>query len=136
MKDVAKEPLKNPVKYPRHQLGKQAEQSAEEWFLKKSKNTRLLGKNYRKKCGEIDLIFEEFLETTRQWELVFVEVRSRSDARGSGALLSVGYRKCQKLERVMNVFLSQYNGPAKSVRFDVLFWNGKTWEYAPSLRFD
>jgi Holliday junction resolvase-like predicted endonuclease len=61
----------------RHQLGRDSEARALEWFLKNRKAS-FLSKNYRARCGEIDLVFEETLPCG-SIELVFVEVRSCSD---------------------------------------------------------
>lgn len=52
----------------KHRLGKTAEWKA--WKLLRSKNYKLLHKNYRNKLGEIDLVVE------KDNMIVFVEVKS------------------------------------------------------------
>lgn len=112
--------------YLRHQLGKEAEQAALEWFLVHQKS-RLLARNYRCKWGEIDLIFEEQLSLALGSELVFVEVRARSPRGWVDGPQSVVRKKQLRLKRTASHFLVKYHGLAKSVRFDLLYWDGTSW---------
>lgn len=73
----------------------------------------LVQANYHCRYGEIDLIMRE------GDDLVFVEVRMRSDAAYGGALESVGPGKRRKLTRTALHYL-QRNGPNVNARFDVV----------------
>jgi len=118
--------------YLRHQFGQKAENEAASWFLS-HKESRLLVRNYRCKAGEIDLIFEELLSAVRAPELVFVEVRARSQEGWLNGAESVDLRKQQRLKRTADHFLSRYRGPAKSLRFDLLYWDKKVWVHMENV---
>jgi len=115
----------------RHQLGRESEEKAAEWFLAAKKAT-LLTKNYRTKCGEIDLIFDEILPSG-QHELVFVEVRARSARNWMDGPQSVDPWKQQSLKNTAAHYLTQYHGPAKTLRIDLLAWDRTGWTYLPNL---
>ncbi|MEO5971251.1 MAG: YraN family protein [Bdellovibrionia bacterium] len=115
----------------RHKLGRESEAKAAEWFLTEKRAT-LLSKNYRTKFGEIDLIFEELL-STGQLELVFVEVRAKSPSNWMEGPQSVDPWKQQRLKNTAAQYLTKYRGPAKSLRLDLLAWDGKHWTYLPNL---
>ena len=115
----------------RHKLGQDSEANAAAWFLSQ-KQSKLLVKNYRAKCGEIDLIFEELLSSGK-WELVFVEVRSRSNRNWMDGPQSVGPWKQRRLMNTASHYLAHYRGRAQSMRLDLLAWDGKSWTYLPNL---
>ncbi|WP_261844210.1 YraN family protein [Aliamphritea ceti] len=97
----------------RQQLGKDAEQQAEQ-FLRKQK-LKLICRNFNSRFGEIDLIMLE------QRSLIFIEVRSRSYKNWGGASASVDYRKQQKIIHCAEFFLSQHPEYGKlNCRFDVI----------------
>lgn len=76
---------------------------------------RLLQRNYRCKCGEIDLVMRE------SEVLVFVEVRVRGTTSQVPACETVDYRKQQKLLRTARHFLLCNESLAtQPCRFDVL----------------
>lgn len=89
----------------------------------------LLARNYRCKGGEIDLVFEENLETDpwEMFELVFVEVRSRFSGSWQSGVESVDCRKRQRLAHAIRHFLMGYRGRAQTLRFDILAWDGSEW---------
>ena len=78
---------------------------------------QLLQRNYRtpgRGGGEIDLIVRD-----PQGTVIFVEVRSRSNARHGGALASIGHIKRQRIVFAAKVYLSGWrHQPA--CRFDVV----------------
>jgi uncharacterized protein (TIGR00252 family) len=115
----------------RHSLGKESEFRALEWFLK-NKNAKLLTQNYRAKCGELDLIFEEVLPG-KEIELVFVEVRATSADNWMDGPQSIDPWKQQHLKNTANHFLTRYRGPAQSMRLDLLTWDGFVWKHIPNL---
>lgn len=99
------------------QKGDAAEDAA--WAFLQSQGMQLLHRNYRTRGrggGEIDLIVRDPKGT-----LVFVEVRSRAQARQGGALASVGRVKQQRLLFAARCFLSQWP-EWPPCRFDVVAW--------------
>jgi Holliday junction resolvase-like predicted endonuclease len=122
-------------------FGLKMERQAEVWFLANSPQARLIARNFRSRIGEIDLIFEESLEVASRRhpagadvELVFVEVRARLDGSWQSGLESVGPVKQRRLTRTIELFLSRYRGRARSVRIDILDWNGRDWAHIRDLR--
>lgn len=76
---------------------------------------RFLTANYVRKCGEIDLIFED-----ESGSIIFVEVRYRSHKRFGGAIASVDKTKSAKLKRTARAFLQQFKLNDRAVRIDVV----------------
>lgn len=97
--------------------GLHAEQLACRYLEKKG--FRLVEKNYRLKCGEIDLIMQN------NAILIFVEVRYRKNNFYGGAAASVTWRKQQRLIRAAHYF-SVNKTIAKQLpsRFDVVTLSG------------
>ncbi len=95
------------------QVGDEYEQRAAQFLSRRG--LEVLVRNYRCRCGEIDLI-------ARQDEyLVFVEVRARRNPRFATAAASVDYRKQQRLLRTAQFFLQRHTKLAKlPCRFDVI----------------
>ncbi len=118
--------------YVRHQLGKATEDLAKQWFLSQP-DYRHLESNFRCRWGEIDLIFEQRLDEGQNWELVFVEVRARSDGSWVSPLQSVDWKKQKRLKKTADYFLSRYEGPARSMRFDLIYREGSSWGHLPNL---
>lgn len=76
---------------------------------------RLLERNFRGKTGEIDLIVRDGAQ------LVFIEVRARSNRRFDSAAGSVNTRKQQRIVRTAQFFLQQRpNFTNMPCRFDVI----------------
>lgn len=73
----------------------------------------LVGRNYRTRLGEIDLIAREG-ET-----LVFVEVRLRKDSRFGGALASITPRKRSRIVTAARQYLMRFPR-VPACRFDVV----------------
>ncbi len=120
--------------YARHQLGQESEVKAEKWYLDQP-GYKLLAKNVRCRWGEIDLVFEYSSVTPSAplVELVFVEVRARVTKVWVNGPQSVDWKKQRRLSRTAQYYLNQYSGPAKSVRMDLLYWDGKVWEHIPNI---
>lgn len=72
----------------------------------------ILHQNYRKKCGEIDII----ARTGRL--LVIVEVKSRKLMALERGCTAVGYTKKQRIIRTTQMFMHE-NNIRQSVRFDI-----------------
>ena len=82
-------------------IGQQAENTALQFL--QSQGMRLLERNYRCKLGEIDLIMQH------NRELVFVEVRCRSQIRYGDGAESVNFRKQQKIIKCAEYYLQQHS---------------------------
>jgi putative endonuclease len=104
------------------ELGRSAEDRAVEWWLARYPG-RLIARNYRWQGGEVDLILEE-PGRSGELELVFVEVRARTPGGWVRAEESITYPKQRRLLKTIERFLAGYRGPARTVRIDVLAWNG------------
>ena len=75
----------------------------------------IIDRNYRCRCGEIDLI------ARHDKHLVFVEVRARGNPRYASPAASVDRRKQQKLLRSAQFFLQRHPELAQlPCRFDVI----------------
>ena len=75
---------------------------------------RIVGRNYRCRGGEIDLIAEDAGTT------VFVEVRQRSSARFGGAAQSIDARKRARIVLAAQHYLASSGRPDRRCRFDVV----------------
>ncbi len=97
----------------RHEAGVAAEDAALALLL--ARDLQLLARNVRYPFGEIDLVMREGAE------LVFVEVRFRSDARFGGAAVSVDVAKRRKLARAAQAWIGSHRQFAQAgCRFDVV----------------
>jgi len=102
------------VTYNRQVLGKIAEQEACQYLQKRG--LRLLMQNYRCPHGEIDLIMQ-----SRENDIVFIEVRSRSRLDYGTAADTIDSRKQAKLLRSAMYFLQSKNWlDHMNSRFDVI----------------
>lgn len=80
---------------------------------------RILKRNYRCKCGEIDLI-------ARQDDyLVFVEVKYRHDSHAGYGAEAVDWRKQQRIVRAARWYLAQNRIVDQPCRFDVVSFLGE-----------
>lgn len=96
----------------RYELGPEGERLAER-FLRKQ-GYRILARNYRCSCGEIDLIALDG-ET-----VVFVEVKAKSGGGFGPPLEAVTARKRKRLVLVANYYLTAFKLHHLSTRFDVV----------------
>jgi len=108
--------------------GRFCEVQAEKYFLAEEGRV-LLGRNYRCRGGEIDLIFEESVKGSygADVELVFIEVRFRLNGSWMNGVESVDLRKRRRLSHAIRHFLMGYQGKAKTLRLDILAWDGRSW---------
>lgn len=89
------------------------EERAAQWV--QAQGWRILQRNYRCKVGEVDIIAED------DGQLVFIEVRARSNRRFASAAASVDRRKQQKLLRAAALYLRSAGNPQNfACRFDVI----------------
>lgn len=100
--------------------GPQAEHAAALYLIQRG--LQLVGKNYRCRFGEIDLIMRSGAT------LVFVEVRSRRSRAFGGASASIDAHKQQKLIAAAQHYLARL-GKIPPCRFDALLFNGSDIEW-------
>lgn len=95
------------------QHGNNAESLAHTYLLKRGLTA--ITRNYRCKCGEIDLVMRD------ADSLVFVEVRYRASQRFGTAAETIFPDKMQRLRRTAEYFLQRHPRHAKLYsRFDVI----------------
>jgi len=75
---------------------------------------RILARNFRGRCGEIDIVAEE------RGTLVFVEVKARSGTAFGHPLEAVTPHKQQQLARAALEYLARNDQHHRPVRFDVV----------------
>jgi putative endonuclease len=71
--------------------------------------------------GELDLVVE------RRGTVVFVEVKTRSDADFGGAAARVDAAKVRRLSRVAAIYLSDHGLWERPTRFDVVTVERRRW---------
>ncbi|MCC0630824.1 MULTISPECIES: YraN family protein [unclassified Clostridioides] len=79
-----------------------------------SKGAKLLEKNYRLKIGEVDIIVR------MDDEIVFVEVKSRSNLRYGYPCESVNFKKRKKIVEIAKYYITKNNLHNIPIRFDVV----------------
>jgi len=79
---------------------------------------RIVERNFRCRLGELDVVAFD------GGTLVFVEVRSRRDARFGGGLAAVPVRKLRQVARVAAVYLAARRPRFETCRFDVVAVTG------------
>lgn len=98
--------------FVRLKLGEKGEALAVAYL--QSKGYTLLQQNFRTKSGEIDCILQD------GEELVFVEVKTRTNGEFGSPLEAVDRRKWQQITRVAQEYLARTKGFDQAVRFDVV----------------
>ena len=101
-----------------YQTGKIAEDLACKYLHQQG--LRLLTRNYRVPCGEIDLIMQD------GEIIVFIEVRSRKNNKTMHVLESIDAEKCTRIIRASQQFLqNKRRGKDAVCRFDVVLIMGR-----------
>lgn len=96
----------------RKQFGYEGEQLAKKYLINKGYN--FLTQNFRTRFGEIDLVFEN------NGQLVFVEVKTRSNLNKGRPEESVTQRKIKQIYRVAEAFFQKYPKLPQSGRIEVV----------------
>lgn len=96
---------------------------------------RVIGRNFGRRTGEIDLIAED-RDSSGGIELVFFEVRARRSGSLCSGIESVDRRKQSRLVRTARGYLQGYRGPAQGIRFDILDWDGHRFQWLKSARVE
>lgn len=93
------------------QKGRTGEDIAADYMI--GQGLRILSKNFRASCGEIDIIALDGKE------LVFVEVKARRTGEFGIGADSVGYYKQKKITNTAELYLNMTKVKYESCRFDV-----------------
>ena len=80
----------------------------------KGRGYRIVERNYRVRFGEIDIIAEQ------EGDLVFVEVKTRTDDLFGSPLESVTARKQKQLSKIALDYMSRQGCVDRNARFDVV----------------
>ena len=96
----------------RKELGAKGEEIAVRYL--KSRGYRIVERNYRIRLGEIDIIAEQ------GDDLVFIEVKTRSDTHFGSPFESVTARKQKQLSKVALEYISKQGCHDRPARFDVV----------------
>jgi putative endonuclease len=94
------------------ELGAKGEEIAVRYL--KSKGYRIVERNYRIRFGEIDIIAEQ------EDDLVFIEVKTRSDTLFGSPLESVTVQKQKQLSKVALEYINKQGCHNRPARFDVV----------------
>ncbi|MGL4912978.1 MAG: YraN family protein [Romboutsia sp.] len=94
------------------QKGDLGEFIAQKYLL--DKGAKIIESNYRIKTGEIDIISD------LGGEIVFVEVKARSNNRYGYPSEAVNYKKIKKIINTANYYILKNNLYNKKIRFDVI----------------
>ncbi|MDU2066065.1 MAG: YraN family protein [Sporomusaceae bacterium] len=93
-------------------LGKEGEAAACSFLLRQG--YQILARNYRRKCGEIDIIAQ------KQNSIVFVEVKSRHSEKFGKPCEAVNWRKQKKIMQTACLYLQSKGLLDVSLRFDII----------------
>lgn len=93
------------------QIGDLGEQAATAFL--RAQGYRILERNYRCRCGEIDIIAED------HGEIVFVEVKTRSPRAYLPPADAVDEQKRQRIRKAASFYLSSFRDPSPR-RFDIV----------------
>ncbi|MCM0605971.1 MAG: YraN family protein [Xanthomonadaceae bacterium] len=109
--------------------GAQAEEQVVLYLERRHPDFRLIGRNVRFKCGEIDIVYENILPSGAR-ELVFVEVKSSHESMKM-AVWNFTPQKRMKMNRAVQVYLSQYSGRATEMRMELAVCAGVETQLIP-----
>jgi putative endonuclease len=108
---VSPTPRDPAVPNPRRVLGAQGEALAAAWY--ESAGYEILGRNWRCRAGELDLILG------RGRAIVFCEVKTRSSTRFGAPIEAITREKSQRIRRLAAQWLAESQLGGRELRFDV-----------------
>ena len=101
----------------KRQIGSNYEQKAMQYL--QDCGYHILEKNYRNRCGEIDII------ATKGGDLIFVEVKYRKTSAAGFSLEAIDQRKTARIRRTAQVYLWKHRYPeTQPCRFDAVGIDG------------
>ncbi len=99
-------------------MGERGERVAERWL--KSRGWTILQRRFRHGHRDIDLVASRSQSGSRGREIAFVEVKARASADFGGPLSAVSWGKQRELCRSATVWISRFQQPGDTFRFDVV----------------
>ncbi len=106
--------------FSKKQVGDDAERAAEQYLVRHGLS--LVGRNYRTRFGEIDLIMRD------NDALVFIEVRLRKNDDFGGAAASIGTHKQRRIVAAAQQYIAALRNPPPC-RFDAVLIMGTQIEW-------
>ena len=100
------------MSHRRTETGKRGEQLAIEFLV--AAGYRIVERNYREKCGEIDIIARDGPT------LVFIEVKARRNRRYGDPVEAVTFHKQRQISTTALLYLSRHGLLEAPARFDVV----------------
>jgi putative endonuclease len=100
------------------EMGTRGEGLAATWLH--AHGWQIAEERFRNGHRDIDLVATRRLENGRGRLVAFVEVKTRKSLAFGGPLASVGWRKKRELIRSAKVWISRYQMPGDTFRFDVI----------------
>ena len=94
------------------QSGALGEEAASQYLTHKGYD--IIARNYRKSCGEIDII------ATQKEALVFIEVKKRTSSAFGGPVAAVTRAKQHKIVLTAQCYIKENSPKFDSIRFDVI----------------
>lgn len=101
--------------YQNQQTGKKGEDIVTEYLI--NKGYYILERNFSCKLGEIDIIA---IDSITKNELVFIEVKSRTQSLYGTPAEAVNYKKTKHIYKVAEFFLMIHKLESSFIRFDVI----------------
>lgn len=95
-----------------HQLGKKGEAMAAEYLRRKG--YQIIKQNFYTRYGEVDII------CTQGRDIIFVEVKTRSNTKFGFPEEAITYKKKQHIRKAALIYLNQTDGNFRELRFDVI----------------
>ena len=99
-------------------VGEEGERIAAEWLA--ARGWELLERRFRNGHRDIDLVIARGADRGDGRTVAFVEVKTRASDLYGGPLAAVGWQKQRELCRSARVWISRFQRPADSYRFDVI----------------
>lgn len=103
---------------PHLQIGQSGEDLAAHYL--EQRGWTIVARNYESQRGEIDIIASRPINDGSATEVIFVEVKSRTDAGQTPPHLSVTHRKRRRITRIGRDFADRHGQPQTAYRFDVI----------------
>jgi len=107
-----------PMSAARQAAGEQGERIAEEWLS--ARGWEILERRFRNGHRDIDLVVARDTEDGEGRTVAFVEVKARATDGFGGPLAAVNWQKQRELCRSARVWVSRFQRPGDSYRFDVV----------------
>ncbi len=99
-------------------LGQFGEDAAASWYSEHGYT--VVDRNWRGLAGELDLVVSHRPSGQTAAEIVFAEVKTRTNPRFGEGVLAVNWKKQQRIRRLSGQWLSEQRQRFEGVRFDIV----------------